>query len=54
MTLTSTRTGSAGYDAMGKQSRSNVIVGTTNKSIEASVPAWFLKNVRQVCDGGLG
>jgi len=30
-----------------------VTVGTTKKSMAAISPAWFFKNVRQVCDGGL-
>jgi hypothetical protein len=30
----------------------NVAVGTVKKSIEASVFAWLLRNVRYVCDRG--
>src|SRR5436190_14008062 len=32
--------------------RSNVSVGTTQRSIAAMVSAWLRRNVRQVCDGG--
>jgi hypothetical protein len=30
----------------------NVAVGTTKKSIDARLPTWFLRIVRQSCDGG--
>jgi hypothetical protein len=30
----------------------NVAVGTVKKSIPAIQSAWFLRNVRQVCEGG--
>ncbi len=33
-------------------SRRHVAVGTTKKSAAISCPTWFVKNVRQVCDGG--
>src|SRR5437764_13220678 len=32
--------------------RSNVSVGTTQRSIAAMACAWLRRNVRQVCDGG--
>jgi hypothetical protein len=29
------------------------MVGTTKKSTETKFLAWFMRNVRQVCEGGL-
>jgi hypothetical protein len=32
----------------------NVTVGTTKRSAAMIWPAWFVRNVRHVCDGGRG
>jgi hypothetical protein len=39
---------------MSTKRRRNVAVGKTKKSIDARQSAWFRKNVRHVCDDGLG
>src|SRR2546422_3170874 len=45
---------SRSWERITKTNRSrNVIVGTTKKSAETRLCMWFLRKVRQFCDGGL-